>query len=64
MVDAARWWGPFGWLYRNTPGNLVASAIAFVCAGVWVHVKLVLPAREHRKHVHERMDRIEKAVSK
>lgn len=26
-VDAARWWGPLGWLYRNTPGNIAASII-------------------------------------
>lgn len=33
-VAAAHWWGPFGWLYRNCPGNLAASGICFV-AGVF-----------------------------
>lgn len=28
-VDAASWPGPAGWLFRNTPGNLAASGIAF-----------------------------------
>ena len=27
MIDAAHWWGPAGWLYRNTPGNIAASVI-------------------------------------
>lgn len=29
-VDIAHWPEPFGWLFRNTTGNLVSSAIAFV----------------------------------
>ena len=49
-VDAAHWWGPVGYLYRQTPGNLIASFIAFV-AGYLVGrgpVKRILA--EHRAH--------------
>lgn len=49
-VDAAHWWGPAGYLYRNTPGNLIASFIAFL-AGYFVGkgpVRRVLS--EHRAH--------------
>ena len=43
-VDAAHWIGPFGWLYRNTPGNLAASGICFTLAiakarSVWIKHK-------------------------
>lgn len=37
------------WLYANTAGNLVASFIAFVIAGVLHHVKVVKP-------LHRRLD--------
>lgn len=37
------------WLYVNTAGNLVASLICFVAAGVVHHVKVVKP-------LHRRLD--------
>lgn len=48
-VNAAHWWGPAGWLFRNTPGNLAASGIAFV-AGVTVGSKAL-------KGLHSKLDR-------
>lgn len=54
-VDAAHWWGPFGWLYRNTPGNFAASAIAFVAG--WM-----LKGRQVVRHLHKRLDHHDDAL--
>ena len=52
-VDAAHWWGPAGWLYRNTTGNIAASAIwgpiGLAVGAVWAKHKVVLP-------IHARLD--------
>lgn len=51
-VDAAHWWGPVGYLYRQTTGNLIASGIAFTAGFLAGHgpVKHVLSEfREHQK---------------
>lgn len=43
------WPGPFGWLFRNTPGNLAASAIAFFAG--WM-----LKGRQVVHGLHAKMD--------
>ncbi|MHA0111221.1 hypothetical protein ACXYUI_29455, partial [Klebsiella pneumoniae] len=48
-VDAARWPGPAGWLYRNVPGNLAASAIAFAAGYVVAEIRHFRPSRQHRQ---------------
>lgn len=52
-VNAAHWVGPFGWLYRNTAGNIAASAIwgplGFVLGAVWAKRKVIAP-------IHKRLD--------
>lgn len=51
MIDADHWWGPAGWLYRNTPGNLAASAIAFGAGWWWKGRKILSHLDElHRHH--------------
>ena len=54
-VDAAHWWGPAGWLYRNTPGNLTSSAIAFTAGFTVGYVKKLRP---HFEKVHSRIDEL------
>lgn len=49
-VDAAHWWGPAGWIYRNTPGNLAASAMAFTAGSVWGYRKVLKP---HLDRIHD-----------
>jgi hypothetical protein len=58
MVDAARWWGPVGWGYRNLPGNLTASGVCFVAGFVagrtglkHLHAKLDAHHAEHMRHI-------------
>ncbi|MCU4184018.1 hypothetical protein K6U06_06575 [Acidiferrimicrobium sp. IK] len=64
-VDAARWWGPAGWLYRNCAGNLAASAVwgpvGFGLGALWAHRKIVVPARTHRSEtarLHAKVDAV------
>lgn len=54
-VDASHWWGPAGWLYRNTPGNLAASAIAFTAG--WA-----LKGKQIVKGIHDKLDRHHKEL--
>jgi hypothetical protein len=51
-VDAAHWPGIAGWLFRNTPGNLAASGLAFA-AGIslgWVK------GRKALRELHSKLD--------
>lgn len=56
-VDAAHWWGPAGWLYRNTPGNLAASAvwgpIGLILGAAWERRKVIAPIHRRLDH-HDR----------
>lgn len=50
-LDAAHWWGPVGWVYRNTPGNLAASAMCVAGAWLWKGRKILDHLDElHRHH--------------
>ncbi len=54
-VDAARWWGPLGYLYRNTPGNLLASLLWIVPGVAYARWKAIPAAKAHleeRLHAH------------
>ncbi len=50
-IDAAHWWGPAGWLYRQCMGNLAASAIwgpvGLIVGAAWERRKVIGPI--HRK---------------
>lgn len=52
-VNAAHWWGPAGWLYRNTVGNIAASAIwgpvGLIVGATWEKRKVIRP-------IHRRLD--------
>ena len=58
-VDAAHWWGPLGWLYRNTTGNIAASAlwgpIGLVIGATWAKRKVIHP-------IHRRLDEQDASV--
>lgn len=56
-VDAAHWWGPAGWAYRNLPGN-VAADVLFGIAGYYAGVRKAWQ-RLHTKldsHHNQQMD--------
>ena len=61
-VDAAHWYGPLGWLYRNTPGNLAASAIAF-SAGLVAGRRPWKRLKAHNRWMAEHMARIHMAAT-
>lgn len=58
MIDATHWWGPFGWLYRNTPGNLAASVIAFTAGYVLKGRQIVRKLHTEITHSHELLHHI------
>ena len=50
-VNAAHWWGPAGWLYRNTPGNIAASVI-------WAVPAYLIGVRRGWKKLHSKLDEL------
>ena len=65
-VDVAHWHGALGgtvaWIYRNTPGNLAASAIAFT-AGYLVKGRSIVKGLHGRiDELHRRHDHLETQV--
>lgn len=47
-IDAAHWWGPAGWFYRNCPGNLVAGFVQVGLAAL--AASLLWPPLRRRIH--------------
>lgn len=58
-VDTYHWWGPLGYLFRNTPGNLVASALwagpAFLLGYVKGWRKHLKPHLQRTREIHEHL---------
>ncbi len=61
-VDSYHWWGPLGWLAKNTPGNLAASGICFAAAGVKVRAEWV-KHKAHEKWVAQHVAEVNAAVT-
>ncbi len=65
-VDSYHWWGPLGWLAKNTPGNIAASVIwagpPFM-AGVVVGKRRLAKADAHNRWVAQHVAEVNAAVT-
>lgn len=50
------WPGPLGWIARDTPGNLAASAIAFFAGYMWKGRQVIKKFHGRLDDLHERHD--------